>query len=418
MGFSSLWSATAAAAPHWPALSESRSADVIVVGGGFQGLTAALHLAEGGADVVLLEAEEPGYGASGRNGGQVIPGLKDDPDALDRLYGPGTTAFAGDTAQVLFDLVDRLGIECDAVRGGWIQAASRRKHLPGLRSRMRQWETRDAPVEWLDAREAADRLGSGVFHGGWLDKRAGKIHPLKLARGLAGAASAAGVQINARTPVDRLERQGAHWHARTAGGAEITADRVIVATNAYTGAAFRPELSRSIVPANSFQIATAPLSGDRLARILPGDVVVSESRRVGTYFRIGPENRLLIGGRGSFADPVGARDFHRVEAELVRIFGEGLEVTHRWFGRVGMTPDHRMRLCEPEPGLMAGIGFNGRGVALATALGRAIALNHLHGTRLPFPIETRLRQLPLHRLHPIYGGVAIEYYRLRDALET
>ncbi|WP_198014463.1 FAD-dependent oxidoreductase [Salipiger mucosus] len=399
-------------------MQDSRRADVLVVGGGFQGLSAALHLAEGGADVVLLEAETPGHGASGRNGGQVIPGLKDDPDALDALHGAETTAFAGATAQTLFDLVDRLGIDCDPVRGGWIQAASRRKHLPGLRSRMEQWQARGAPVEWLDARDMSERIGSDVFHGGWLDKRAGKIHPLKLACGLAVAASAAGAQIHGTSPVARLERQGGLWRARTKGGAEVTADRVILATNAYTTRRFFPALSQTIVPANSFQLATAPLSDAQLSRILPSGAAVSESRRVGTYFRTGPENRLLIGGRGSFADPGSASDFRRLEAELAAIFGPGFEVTHRWFGRVGMTPDHRIRLCEPEPGLMAGIGFNGRGVALAVSLGRALAQNHLQGTRLPFPVETRPKRLPLHGLHAVYGGVAIHYYRLRDALES
>ncbi|MBE9637807.1 NAD(P)/FAD-dependent oxidoreductase [Salipiger mangrovisoli] len=413
----SIWAATATAAPDLPPLRESTRADVLVVGGGFQGLSSALHLAEAGAEVVLLEAEQAGFGASGRNGGQVIPGLKDDPDTLDALWGPQATAFAGGTADTLFALVARLGIACDAVRGGWIQAGNKTVHLAGLQARMAQWQARGADVAWLDAAAMEKATGTAAFKGGWIDRRAGKLHPLKLAHGLARAAQAAGARLHAGAPVEALTRAGGLWRARLAGGIEVLAEQVILATNAYTPGGLHQALSRAVVPAHSFQIATEPLSEAQLARILPGGACVSEIRRVGTYFRVGPENRLMIGGRGSFAAPRRASDFAALEAELAALYGPGSQVSHRWFGRVAMTPDHRMRLCAPAPGMLAATGFNGRGVALSVSLGKAMAAHMAQGAALPVPPLPDIRALPFHGLHPIYGGIAIHYYRLRDRLD-
>lgn len=417
LNLKSIWAATAPAAPVLPPLRESARADVLVIGGGFQGLSTALHLAEAGADVMLLEAEQAGFGASGRNGGQVIPGLKDDPDVLDALWGPQATEFAGRTADTLFALVERLGIDCDAERGGWIQAGNKQVHLAGLRARMAQWQARGADVDWLDAAAMARATGAKGFQGGWLDRRAGKLHPLKLAYGLAEAARRAGARLYAGSPVGTLERAEGGWRARLVSGLEVTADRVVLATNAYTPGALDRALSRAVVPAHSFQIATEPLSEEQLSRILPGGTCASEIRRVGTYFRIGPESRLMIGGRGSFAEPRRASDFAALEAELAALYGPGFKVSHRWFGRVAMTPDHRIRLCAPAPGLLAATGFNGRGVALSVALGQAMAAHLARGTPLPIPADTRIRSLPLHGLHPVYGGIAIHYYRLRDRLD-
>ncbi|QHQ35689.1 NAD(P)/FAD-dependent oxidoreductase [Algicella marina] len=417
MKFESIWAATAPVEPDLPALTTNAEASVLVIGGGFLGLSTALHLAEAGVDVMLLEAEAPGYGASGRNGGQVIPGLKDDPDALDRLFGPQATAFAGATADVLFDLVDRLSLDCDAARTGWIQAGSKRVHADILRPRMKQWAARGADVGWLDGGQMAAATGSDVFLNGWIDRRAGKVHPLKYAYGLARAAQAAGARIHARSPVAGLRRAGDGWLATLAAGHEVKTDRVVLATNAYTPPQLNRRLPRAIVPAHSFQVATAPLGEAQLAHILPGGAAVSEVRRVGTYFRIGPENRLMIGGRGSFAEPRGAEAFREIEAELARLFGQGMEVTHRWFGRLGMTPDHRLRLCALSGGLFAITGFNGRGVALSTALGKALAEHLAAGTPLPLPVERHIRTLPLHGMHRIYGSLVIEFERLRDALD-
>ncbi|WP_164853743.1 NAD(P)/FAD-dependent oxidoreductase, partial [Paraburkholderia kirstenboschensis] len=177
----SLWAATAEPAVDTPPLDGSVTVDVAIVGAGYTGLSTALHLAEQGIRVCVIDANEPGW-ASGRNGGQVIPGLKYDPDELVRRYGPhdgdALVQMAGGAADSVFDLIERHGIRCNATRAGWIQPTHSSKLLGVLHARARQWESRGAPVELLDRTQIARRLGTDAFVGGWVDGRAGSVHPL------------------------------------------------------------------------------------------------------------------------------------------------------------------------------------------------------------------------------------------------
>src|SRR2546423_5593277 len=185
----SLWASTARPAPETPPLDASRQADVAIVGAGYSGLAAALQLAEAGVSVVVLESGEPGWGASGRNGGQVIPGLKFDPDELVAMFGPDAgehlVRVAGAAPDTVFDLIGRHGIDCDARRCGWIQPAFAAADLDLIARRAEQWQRRGAPVEVLDRDTTRRLVGSPIYHGGWIDRRAGSVQPLRYARGLA-----------------------------------------------------------------------------------------------------------------------------------------------------------------------------------------------------------------------------------------
>lgn len=413
----SLWSATAHPAPDCPPLRGEHRADVAIVGAGFTGLATALRLAESGARVIVVDAVQPGFGASGRNGGQVIPGLKLDPEALDRLYGEATTDFAGRAADVVFDLIARHRIDCAARRDGWVQASVKRGHLPALERRMAAWAARGAAVEMLDAAGMARATGAKGFAGGWIDRRAGALHPMNYAIGLARAAIAAGVAIHGGSPATRLSRDG-RWRVETGAAGCVLADQVILATNGYTDRLW-PGLRATMIPANSFQVATEPLPPALRATILAGTAAVSDTRRIGNYFRLSPDGRLMMGGRGGFAEPASSAAFRGIEAALHRFFpaAAGLRIDYRWAGRVAMTPDHLPHLYRPAPGLTAILGYNGRGVAMASALGTAVGAN-LADPRQPLPLTPRpLDPMPLHRLHPAYGTAAIWYYRLRDTLE-
>ena len=413
----SLWEATTRLfPPEASALEGAVRADVAIVGAGYTGLAAALALAERGADVVVLEGRQIGHGASGRNGGQVIPGLKLDPDALDRRFGEATTAFVGAAADATFALIERLNIDCGAARTGWIQATVKSAHRKLVAARAEQWRRRGAPVETLDM-DAMQRLtGSPRFFAGWRDGRAGVLHPLDYVRGLARAAEAAGATLHAQSPVERLVRTGPGWRVTTAHGS-VEAGHVLLATNGYTDGLW-PGLKTTILPARSCQIATAPLPADLRAQILPGGEAVSDTRRIGVYFRIGPGGRLLVGGRGPFREPRAPHDYAGLRKALAWLYPEAaeLEIEHCWSGRVAMTADHLPHVHQPAPGVIAALGYNGRGVALATALGLSIGA-HLADSSEPLPLQPRrIEPLPMHGLHPVYGEWAIKLARLRDAL--
>jgi glycine/D-amino acid oxidase-like deaminating enzyme len=417
----SLWAATAPAASPTPPLAESRHADVLIVGAGFTGLSAALHLAETGARVCVLEAGEPGWGASGRNGGQVNPSLKHDPDDLVRLYGAAHAEplieAVSQSADLVFDLIERHRIDCQPVRSGWLQVAYSPKQVDGLHARARQWERRGVPTRMLDREEVTARLGTQAFAGGWLDGRAGGIQPLAYTRGLVRAAQQAGVAVHGGSAVAALVRQGVQWRATTVSGAVVTADQVLLATNGYTGALW-PKLSRTVLAANSFIVATEPLSGREADAILRGGETASTSQRLLLYFRKDAQGRLLMGGRGHFADPTGPGDFAHLERSLELLFPQlgPLRYQYRWAGRIAVTRDFMPHVHTPAPGLTIALGYNGRGIALATSVGKYVAARMVDA-RAPFPYPvTPMQPIPLHGLQRFYIGGGVAWYSLLDRL--
>jgi glycine/D-amino acid oxidase-like deaminating enzyme len=416
----SLWSASAPAAPATPPLADSVQADACVIGGGYAGLSTALHLAERGVRTIVLEAKEPGYGGSGRNGGQVIPGLKYDPDDLEKMfgpeYGPKLVAFIGRTADAVFDLIAKHRMDVAHVRNGWIQAAHSKSSVEETRSRAEQWARRGAPVDILDKAEADRHLGTTQYLGGWIDRRGGAVQPLAYARGLARAALAAGAAIHGGTRATKLERRGKHWLVTTERGARVTADRVVLCTNGYTDDLW-PGVRRTVIAPNSYQIATAPLSDNVRKSILPFGQVSSDARKLLLYFRFDDRGRLLLGGRGPFREPRDASDWAHLQAMLPRLFPQvaGAPIEYRWCGRVTITRDFLPHLHEPAPGLLIDIGCMGRGVGLQTAMGQAMAEYVATGNAdaLPMPLQP-VRPLPFHGLSKAYFAAAVAWYRFLD----
>lgn len=415
-----LWQRTAGAALAAPRLDQNLSTDVLVVGAGMTGLSTALHLAESGTSVCVLDALAIGWGASGLNGGQVIPGLKHDPDALIARYGQerGETLIRmiGAAADTVFDLIARHHISCDATRKGWIQPAHSAASLAVVLKRARQWERRGAPVEMLERDALAQRLGTDAYLGGWVDLRAGSLHPLNYVLGLARAAQAKGARIHAHTRVLGLQRQAQAWIARTETGATVRASHVVIATNAYTDRLW-PGLQQSVLAANSFVVATAPLAPALRARILPGQEVVSDARKLLRYWRCDAQGRFILGGRGPFRDPSSPRDWNHLLRSVQRLYPalQGVPLDHRWCGRVAITLDGVPHLHEPAPGLTIALGYNGRGIAMATQLGVQMAARIAFGAQLDYPV-TKIRTIPFHALHRLYLGAGIAFYGLLDAL--
>jgi glycine/D-amino acid oxidase-like deaminating enzyme len=417
----SLWSATAPSVVPTPALSESVKVDVAIVGAGYTGLSTALHLAERGVSVCVLEANEPGWGASGRNGGQVNPTLKYDPEQLVQMYGPERAepliSTVSNSADLVFKLIEKHGIDCAPVRKGWMQVSYTEKGVAGLHARADQWARRGVPVQRLDAAAVASRMGSDAFAGGWLDGRAGAIQPLAYAHGLVGAALAAGVRIHGQSAVTGLQRQGFGWQLQTASGAQVTADQVVLATNGYSGNLW-PGMAQSILAANSFIVATKPLTGHAAESILPGQETVSTAQRLLLYFRKDSHGRLLMGGRGLFNDPTSPTDFAHLERSLALLFPQlgPLEFEYRWAGRIAITRDFMPHVHEPAPGLTLALGCNGRGIALCTSLGQQLA-GRLCDRKAEFAYPvTPLQRLPMHGLQRFYIGAGVAWYSLLDRL--
>lgn len=414
-----LWAATAPPGIDFLTLQRPLRTQVVVIGAGYTGLSAALHLAERGRDVVLLEALDIGARASGLNGGQVIAGLKYDPAELLRRFGPDqgnrliTTIGAG--PELVFELIRRHGIACDAVRNGWIQAALLERDLPALQARAAQWRQYGVDSTILTRQQAAQLVGTDAYCGGWLDPRGGTVQPLSYARGLARAARRAGARIHTQSPALRLTRQGANWHVATPQG-DVTAECVLLATDAYTDGLFEP-LRRSLVPVPSSQAATAPLSPALRQSILPAGQSVSDTGPLLRYFRLDSTGRLLMGSRGTFeaaAGPDAMRHLHEAVRTTFPALA-GIEFEFHWSGLVAITADRLPHLHQLGPALFAAVGYNGRGIALATTMGKMLARLGAGEpiADMEFPL-TSLRPMRLHRFAQFGARAALQTLKLRD----
>ena len=406
-----LYQDTAESVAPAPALEGTAHADVAVVGGGFTGLSTALHLAEGGARVALLEAEQPGWGASGRNGGQVNPGLRHDPDVVERDFGSDLggrmNALSGAAPSFVFALVERLGLECEGRRNGTLRAAIRASQVMPLRATVEQWQRRGAPVELLDAAAVAALTGTGRYAGALWDKRGGDVHPLRFARGLAQAAARAGAVVYGGTRARRITRVGTGWTVATDAG-EVVADHVVLATNGYTDELW-PGLRRSVVPVFGAVLATAPLSGDAARDIMPCRSVLYESGAITVYYRVDAAGRLVIGGRGPQREITAVAAVPHLVSYAERLWPQlrGCVWSHAWGGRLAMTRDHYPHLHELADGLWACLGYNGRGVAMATRLGAVLANRLLHpAAAVDMPV-THVKTIGLHALWPLAVRAAI-----------
>ncbi len=417
----SLYADTAPPGIETPPLEGDTRADVIVVGGGFTGLSAALHLAEQGVDVVLLESHEIGWGASGRNGGQVNPGLKFDPDQVEADFGTELggrmNALSGGAPQRVFDLIERHQIVCEAHRGGTIRAAKRLGATEQIRKAVGQWAERGADTVFLDAAGIAAATGTEYYVGGMIDRRGGMVNPLAYARGLSRAARQAGARIHGGSPALHMQKVAAGWQVTTPTG-WVTAERLALCTNGYTDALW-PGLAQSVVPVFSMIAATEPLREAQIQAVMPARSVVYEIAAMTVYYRVDPNGRLLMGGRSPSVDTSDPARFRYLIAYTERLFPSlrGVTWTHFWNGQLAISTDHYPHLHEPAPGVIAALAYNGRGVAMATAMGTQIAAR-LTGTAqeaLSMPV-TDIKTIKLHSLWRTGVATRVAYGRIRDSL--
>jgi glycine/D-amino acid oxidase-like deaminating enzyme len=423
----SLWAAVTPFGPDLPELTGMQTADVIVVGAGFTGLSTALHLREAGVDVAIVEAMEPGWGASGRNNGQVIPTLsRPDPDDIIARHLAVGERFVGllrDSATLLFDVANRYNIAAEQEQAGWVQPV----HSPGrikiAERRVRQWSKFGAPVELLSRGQVRDMLGSDAWYGGFWNRTGGHINPLALSRGLARVVLEKGARIYPRSPATSFERRGDKWLIKTAKG-EIAGRALVLATNAYSGEfskSLAPEIAHEVMPVLSWQMATQPLSDNVRKTIIPGRQAMSDTHGELYFARYDARHRLVTGGAvigpGNKVERIKAR----VTQRLQRLWPQIGEVAfdYVWNGYVGMTTDFLPRIHRLGPDAYGWTGCNGRAVALSIALGNELskAVRGVPDNELALPFTTP-STIPAHGLLRKLAPLMLLIYRRRDAREV
>src|SRR3954447_2342566 len=284
----SLYADTAVAPTPAPALDADKNVSVAIIGGGFTGLSTALHLAEQGVNAIVLEAQQPGWGASGNNGGQVNPGLKHDPNQIEADFGAELggrmIVFSYGTTNFTFDLIRRYQIPCEARQNGTLRAAYNEASAAAIEKTAKQCIRRGMPVTLLNREQMRAMTGTDRYLCAMLDSRGGDLHPLSYARGLARAAISAGAAVHGATPALSLKHEAGRWRIETPR-ATVTAERVLLATNGFTDDLW-PGLRRSIVPVFSSIVATAPLPDAVVRDIMPTRSVLYESGHITVYYRI------------------------------------------------------------------------------------------------------------------------------------
>ncbi len=369
--------ASGTSAKSYSALKERVQADVAIIGAGMTGLSTAIALAEHGTPPVVLEANQPGWGASGRNGGHINPGLKISPDAVEHEFGVERgrrmVEFSYGVADRVVELVRKYNIDCDLIRGGGLRAAVNPRHARTVRNLVEQCLKRGMPVELYEKDQIAEASGTDRYVAAMLDKRAGQLSPLKYTRGLAAAADRLGARIFGNSPAQKITRAGSRWQISTPEG-QVVADRILFATNGYTDSLV-PGLSRSIIPVFSSIVATEPLPPKLAARLLAKGQVLFEEGLVTTYYRVDASKRLIFGGRGVMKDASGADYFPDLRAYAQRLWPELKRVKweYGWNGRIAMTQDHLPHVHDLGDGRIACLGYNGRGVGVASVIGAQLA---------------------------------------------
>lgn len=372
----SLWDQTAEEADLGVPMSGDLTVDVAIVGGGYTGLSTALHAAEKGLSACVLEARQIGFGGSGRNVGLLNAGLwlppQDVRARLGEARGAQLVELLGDAPSYVMSLIERHQIRCELTRSGTIHAAHSPAGMKDLARRAEEWQRLGAPVRLLSQQEASAKIGSEAFFGGLLDARAGTLNPMGYVRGLARAAAAAGARIHTNAGVTKLSRQGEGWRVETCAGT-VAAKSVVIATNAYSDDLW-PGLKSSFVPIDYFQVATRPLE-ERVDEILVERQGLWDTGKIMFSLRRDAANRLIIGSMGAVIGGEDGLSERWARRQLARLFPSlgAVEFETTWHGRIAMNSEHMPRIHRLTDELYTPIGYNGRGIAPGTVFGKAMA---------------------------------------------
>lgn len=420
----SYYAATANRQTAHPSLEGFNTCSVCVIGGGYTGLSAALHLAERGIDVVLLEANRIGWGASGRNGGQVGSGQRVEQTVLETRHGTAHAKLLWDLAEqskaLVRDLIVRHGIACDYTPG-ILHADHRKSFVEDSRDYVEHLRLVYGyeDVRFIDGDEIGELVGSPRYYGGSLDMGAGHLHPLNFALGLGAAAVAAGARIFEESMVTGIDNPGQGKISVSTGGGKLEADHLILACNGYLGTLDR-KTAAHVMPINNFIVATEPFSQDEAKKIISNNAAVADSKFVINYFRLSADRRLLFGGGENYGYrfPEDIKSF--VRGPMVEIFPQlgDVGIDYGWGGTLAITAKRMPYFARPAPNVLTATGYSGHGVAMGTLAGQILA-EAIAGVAGRFDVFEKL-DIPAFpggdRLRFPLLVLAMTWYSLRDRL--
>jgi gamma-glutamylputrescine oxidase len=415
------YEATGNPVPSRPPLQGVAEADVCVVGAGFTGLSAALHLAQAGLRVVLVEARSVGGGASGRNGGQIHSGQRVDQDTLESELGDIHARQMWDLARESTALVRSLirdhAIACD-LRDGLVHVAWKERDAPHLKAYGEHLERRyGVPMQWISREDMPRWIASDRYHGGLVDPGGGHLHPLNFCRGLADAAERAGAVIHEGTRATAIDSASGRVTITCPTGT-VQCRHAVLACDTWLGG-LDAKAGATVLPINSFILVTAPL-GERAPALIPGNCAVSDTKFVVDYYRLTVDGRLLFGGGETYTSRYPSDLKRFISKPMLRVFPQLADVAieHAWGGAVGITLSRLPHFGWSQPNVAFAHGFSGQGVAIATLAGKLLA-EAITGTAGRFDVYSKLKHTPIPggRLFraPLMAA-AMAWYALRDRL--
>lgn len=421
----SLWEATADPARDYPVLSGEQQADVVIIGAGYTGLSAAHHIAKSGLNPVVLEANRPGWGASGRNGGVITAKFRLSFREIDAAHGRAMARRMYEIAHESIDMVEELVSEfglasANLTRTGQVKAAHNETTLKAAIDEA-NWMTREmgsADVRILDKGGVREETGSDIFVGGVLNPGSGGVHPLNYLRGLANGVASRGVPIFQQSPVIKLRREKDGIVAETPLGA-VRAKQAIIATNSYsdlTGAT--ANLQRTLIPFRSAMVATERLPGNLAGKLMPTGRTYTETKRMMRWFRM-VDNRVIFGGRGAFGKQDSQAAFDALRKAMVGIFPDLADVplAYKWSGLVAMTLDSVPHIGRLDERTLFSVGYNGAGVAMSSLMGRYLAA-FVRGEAPDVGLldARRMKAIPFYPLREPAVRIVAGWYQFLDAI--
>ncbi|KXJ56013.1 MAG: oxidoreductase [Thalassospira sp. Nap_22] len=420
----SYYAATANATAPFAKLEGDQTCDIVIIGGGFTGLSSALHLAERGYDVILLEAHRVGWGASGRNGGQVGSGQRREQDELEQMVGRDDAhklwGIAEESKDVVKALIAKHNIQCDW-KPGILHADHRARFVEHSRAYAEKLQTEYGyeDIRFVDRDEMRAMLGTEFYHGGSLDMGAGHLHPLNFALGLADAARHAGARIFEGAVVTSYENQAGKVTVKTKDGGVVSANKLILGCNGYLDA-LDDRVAKRVMPINNFVIATEPLGDDLARELIRDDVAVADSKFVINYYRLSADKRMLFGGGETYGYnfPRDIKAF--VSPHMLEVYPQlkDVKIDYGWGGTLAITMNRMPFFEKIEDNIFTASGYSGHGVAMATLAGQIMA-DAVSGTMERFDVMANIKT-------PVFPGgkmlrfpmlvAAMLWYSIRDKL--